>query len=102
MKNEVEQLRARLQRIEALNEASRRVHSTLELKDSLQIVLDEAIHFTRATSGTVCLINPTTGFLEIEVARGLPEAVWNLRLKVGEGLTGHVAYTGKAVRSRVL
>ena len=99
MKNEIEQLRARLQRIEALNEASRRVHSTLELKDSLQIVLDEAIHFTRATSGTVCLINPTTGFLEIEVARGLPEAVWNLRLKVGEGLTGHVAYTGKAVRS---
>jgi len=99
MNAEANQLRARLVRLEALHKVSRRVHSTLDLRESLQIVLDEAVRLMRASSGSVCLINPTTGFLEIEAAHGLPADAPNVRLRVGEGITGHVARTGKPVRS---
>jgi signal transduction histidine kinase len=98
MNAEAEQLRARLERLEALHKVSRRVHSTLDLRESLQIILDEAVRLMRASSGSVCLINPTTGFLEIEAARGLPASAPSVRLKVGEGITGHVARTGRPVR----
>jgi signal transduction histidine kinase len=44
------------------------------------------------------LINPTTGFLEIQASQGLPAEAAQLKLKVGEGITGWVARTGKAAR----
>lgn len=96
--DEASQLRARLERLEALHKVSRHVHSTLELRESLQIILDEAVRLMRATSGSVCMVNPTTGFLEIEAARGLPASAPNVRLKVGEGITGMVARSGKPFR----
>jgi signal transduction histidine kinase len=95
---EADQLQARLDRLEALHKVSRRVHSTLDLRESLQIILDEAIRLMRASSGSVCLINPTTGFLEIEAARGLPENARDVRLRVGEGITGTVARSGRSIR----
>ena len=98
MNPEADQLQARLDRLESLHKVSRRVHSTLDLRESLQIILDEAIRLMRATSGSVCLINPTNGFLEIEAARGLPPNAQSVRLRVGEGVTGHVARTGRPVR----
>ena len=45
---EADQLQARLDRLEALHKVSRRVHSTLDLRESLQIILDEAIRLMRA------------------------------------------------------
>jgi signal transduction histidine kinase len=96
--DEASQLRARLERLESLHKVSRLVHSTLELRESLQIILDEAVRLMRATSGSVCMVNPTTGFLEIEAARGLPASAPNVRLKVGEGITGIVARSGKPFR----
>ena len=44
------------------------------------------------------LLNPTTGFLEIHAWHGLPHHAAELKLRVGEGLTGWVARTGKAAR----
>ena len=52
----------------------------------------------RASSGSVVLMNPTTGFLEIEAAHGLPEHARSLKLRVGEGITGWVARTRPAAR----
>src|SRR6266850_1671321 len=44
------------------------------------------------------MINPTTGFLEILASEGLPEGAAELKLRVGEGITGWVARTGKPAR----
>src|SRR5690348_15124643 len=52
----------------------------------------------RASSGSVILINPTNGFLEIHASHGLPERAAELKLRVGEGITGWVARTGKPAR----
>jgi putative methionine-R-sulfoxide reductase with GAF domain len=44
------------------------------------------------------LLNPTTNHLEINAAQGLPAEAAALRLRVGEGITGWVALTGKPAR----
>jgi len=44
----------------------------------------------------VALINPNTGFLEIQSSVGLPPNAKSLKLRIGEGVTGWVARTGKA------
>jgi signal transduction histidine kinase len=97
MSDELEILRRRLDRLETLNRVGKVIHSTLEPRESLQLILGEAVRLMRASSGSICLVNPTTGFLEIEAGFGLPPEARNLRLRVGEGLTGWVARTGRAV-----
>ncbi len=98
MKDELAALRERLERLETLNRVSKVIHSTLEPRESLQLILGEAVRLMRASSGSICLVNPTTGFLEIEAGFGLPAEARSLRLRVGEGLTGWVARTGRSVR----
>src|SRR5215469_8719185 len=52
----------------------------------------------RASSGSVVLINPTSGFLEIHAAQGLPASAQRLQLRLVEGITGWVARHGKPAR----
>ncbi|HRI14961.1 MAG TPA: GAF domain-containing protein [Verrucomicrobiota bacterium] len=92
-----DELRARLARLEVLHRVNQIIHSTLELRESLELILREAIAIVRGDSGLVALANPTTGFLEIEAAQGLPAATRSLRLRLGEGLAGRVARTGRAL-----
>jgi len=98
MDDDIQQLRDRLDRLEALHLVGQVVHSTLDLREALQLVLREAVHLMRANSGSVCLVNPTTGFLELEAAHGLPPDAPALKLRVGEGITGWVARTGRPAR----
>ncbi len=98
MDDDIQQLRDRLDRLEALHLVGQVVHSTLDLREALQLVLREAVGLMRANSGSVCLVNPTTGFLELEAAHGLPPDAPALKLRVGEGITGWVARTGRPAR----
>jgi signal transduction histidine kinase len=91
-------LQARLDRLESLHRTAQRVYSTLELGESLKILLDEAVRLMNANSGSICLINPTSGFLEIEATCGLPGHAQRLRLRLGEGITGEVARLGRSLR----
>jgi signal transduction histidine kinase len=52
----------------------------------------------RASSGSVGLVNPNSGFLEILASEGLPANAADLKLRVVEGITGWVARTGKPAR----
>ena len=90
-----EELSAQVARLESLLRVSEVIHSTLELRESLELILGEAIQLVHGTSGLLALINPTTGFLEIEAAQGLPAGARAVRLRVGEGLPGRVARTGR-------
>src|SRR5439155_1679915 len=73
-------------------------HSTLDPEQALRLIITEAVRLMRASSGSVALINPTSGFLEILAAQGLPGKAADLRLRVGEGITGWVARTAKPAR----
>jgi len=96
--DELTMLRSRCERFSLLYQVSNVIHSTLEPQEALQLIMSEAVRLVRATSGSVVLINPTTGFLEIHASQGLPATAARLRLRVGEGITGWVARTGKPAR----
>jgi len=91
-------LRSRYERLQLLYQVSNVIHSTLEPQEALQLIVSEAVRLMRASSGSVVLINPTTGFLEIHASQNLPAAAKRLQLRVGEGITGWVARTGKPAR----
>ena len=98
MSTELEQLRARCERLELLNQVGHVLHSTLDAQEALQLILREAVRLMRASSGSVVLVNPTSRFLEIQAAHGLPPDLANFKLPIGVGITGWVARTGKPAR----
>ncbi len=72
------------------------VAKTEEPVEALQGILRELVEVFRASSGSIALINPDTGKLEIEVQQGLPLCEGDdLGLKMGQGITGWVAFHGK-------
>ena len=99
MEAELIALRAKYARLHLLYQVNNVIHSTLDPQQALELILGEAVRVMRATSGSIVLINPTTGFLDIEASFGLAEESRRLHLKVGEGITGWVAKTGNAARS---
>ncbi|HVM50123.1 MAG TPA: GAF domain-containing protein [Candidatus Acidoferrum sp.] len=98
MSDELAELQARLERLKLLYEVGNVIHSTLDPQEALRLILDQAVRLMRASSGSAILINPTTGRLEIHAASGLPGSAADLKLRVGEGITGWVARTGKPAR----
>src|ERR1044071_8191594 len=98
MADELTELKAQYERLNALYQVGNLIHSTLEPQEALQLILREAVRLMRATSGSAVLINPTNGFLEIQASQGLPADAAKLKLKVGEGITGWVARMGKPAR----
>ena len=98
MKDELAHLQKQHARLQLLYQVSNVIHSTLEPQEALNLILTESVRLTGATSGSVALINPTNGFLEIQASHGLPETVRELKLKHGQGLTGWVVMTGRPAR----
>ena len=74
---------------------SKVIHSTLDQQEALDLIIREAVRLVNATTGSLVLINPINGFLEIQAAYSLPEES-KLKLRVGEGITGWVAQQGKS------
>lgn len=98
MDNEAQSLKARLDRVERLYRVSQAIHSTLEPGVALERILEQALDLTGASSGSVVLVNPTTGLLEIQASKGLSPRGARRQLKLGEGITGWVAQTGQPAR----
>jgi GAF domain-containing protein len=92
------ELQARYDRLNSLYQVGNVIHSTLEPQEALQLILTEAVRLMRASSGSAVLINPTTGFLEILASEGLPPDAAQLKLRLGEGITGWVARAGRPAR----
>ena len=98
MSDELAELKPRYERLKLLYQVGSILHSTLDPQEALSLIVREAARLMRASSGSVVLVNPTNGFLEIHASQGLPPNAANLKLRVGEGVTGWVARTGKAAR----
>ena len=98
MSDELAKLKSRHERLQLLYQVSNVIHSTLDSQEALQLIVSEAVRLMNASSGSVVLINPTSGFLEISASQNLPGAARKLKLRVGEGVTGWVARHGKPAR----
>jgi signal transduction histidine kinase len=95
---ELAELKARFSRLELLQRVSDVIHSTLEPQEAFRLIVHEMVGALSAVSGSLVLINPTNNYLEILAAEGLPDDTLQLRLRLGEGLTGWVARTGRPAR----
>lgn len=98
MSAELEELKRRYERLRLLYQVGNVIHSTLDQQEALELILSEAVRIVGASSGSIVLINPTNGFLEIQAASGLPAGAAKLKLRLGEGITGWVARTGQPAR----
>jgi signal transduction histidine kinase len=96
--SELAELKARYERLKLLYQVGSAIHSTLEPQPALAIIAREAARLMGASSCSVVLVNPTSGFLEIQASQGLSNLAEALKLRPGEGLTGWVAQTGRAAR----
>jgi signal transduction histidine kinase len=99
MSDELAELKARNARLDLLYQVGNIIHSTLEPQEALQLILEQAVRLTRASSGSVILVNPTSGLMEIHASMGLPPNAAEVKLRVGEGITGWVARKGLPARS---
>ena len=78
--DELAKLKKRHERLQLLYQVSNVIHSTLDSQEALQLIVSEAVRLMNASSGSVVLINPTSGFLEISASQNLPGAATKLQI----------------------
>ncbi len=85
-------------RVLVLSRISAALSGLAELDAVLGVGLDSTLDIMNGTIGEILLIDENTGELSRLVYRGLSqEFVDNINLSLGEGITGSVAQSGKAV-----
>ena len=81
-----------------LDEITNALNEHLVLKKSLYKVLDILSNSMNMVRGTITILNPLRNEINIEVAHGMTRnAMERVKYKLGEGITGRVIETGKAV-----
>ena len=89
---------SQLQDLSTLYEITKNLASSLELKDCLEKTMQTLATMKGMENGTVTIVNPNTGKLEIEVAHGLTaEGRKRGKYKIGEGITGRVVASGEPI-----
>ncbi len=84
--------------ISALYEMTKKLASSRELRDCLVDIMEILSEIKSMENGTVTIVNPSTGKLEIEVAHGMTaENRKRGKYVIGEGITGRVVSTGDPV-----
>ena len=96
--HENQEISSKLIDITTLYEITKQLASSLDLNDCLKKSMKILSTMKGMENGTVTIVNPLTGKLEIEVAHGISEES-RLRgtYKIGEGITGRVVATGNPI-----
>jgi len=81
--------------IAALYNISSLLGKTEDASAALHAILAEISAYFDASSGSIALLNPDSGRLEIEVQQGLPDDSKESALRLGQGITGWVAFHGR-------
>jgi signal transduction protein with GAF and PtsI domain len=82
--------------IEQLKAISSWVSSVQDLDKLLQLIIESATNVVNAQAASLLLLEPKTDTLYFKVATGAKsEAVKAFKVKLGEGIAGHVAKTGQ-------
>jgi Nif-specific regulatory protein len=86
-----------VRKLSTLLEASQALSSTLDLKEGLHRVLEIFGRHHGAVRSTVVLLDAQSGEVQVEASAGAVPSGRRVRYRVGEGITGQVLETGKAV-----
>jgi signal transduction histidine kinase/putative methionine-R-sulfoxide reductase with GAF domain len=96
---ELEAALAREMRVsKALREVGTALGTTLDLDQLLELILDRITDALEADRATLYLLDETNDELVSRIALG--DDVRSIRMKVGSGIAGHVARTGKLLHTR--
>ncbi len=83
---------------QSLYEIAKLLSGKLELSEILELIAEQVTILAGATLTTIYLVDPNDGSIKEVVSIGVPEEIKNrLTLKIGEGITGWVAKTGKSL-----
>lgn len=69
---------------------------TIDPHSALRIILHDLCALFQATCGSIALLSADTDRLEIEIQEGLPSDCAEIGLRLGQGITGWVAFHGRA------
>ncbi len=71
-----------------------------KLNDHLEFIIEKAVSITKAKAGSLLLLNPKTDKLFFKIATGdKAEKIKKFEIKLGQGIAGTVAKTGKPILS---
>ena len=88
--------------IDQLKAISSWVSSVQDLDKLLQLIIESATGVVCAEAASLLLLDPKTNTLFFKVATGSKgEAVKDFRVKIGQGIAGHVAKTGHPLPSQM-
>jgi putative nucleotidyltransferase with HDIG domain len=96
----VEQTQNRLQRLSALHDIDLVINSSLDLRVTMNILLDQVIEKLNVDAASVMLLNTKTQLLEFAAGRGFrTRKIEEYRLRLGEGISGQAAMERHLVQS---
>ena len=85
----------KIQKLQTIYHIAVEMNKTHSTKELLDLILTKCLDLTKATSGSVMLIDYNNKVLNIAASKGIrKEIVQKTKLKLGEGITGWVAKTG--------
>jgi PAS domain S-box-containing protein/putative nucleotidyltransferase with HDIG domain len=91
-----EQVRVQLQRMRALNEIDRAISSSLDMRLSLDILLNQALLQLGIDAVSILLLNPSSQTLEYAAGKGFNlMTIRKSRVLLGQGLAGKVGLERK-------
>ncbi|PJE01705.1 MAG: transcriptional regulator [Leptospira sp.] len=80
----------------SIHEVATAMNSTHDPDGLLELILDRCIQISGAESGSLMLINDKESLLDVITTRGMNlKLMSEVRLKIGQGITGMAASTGK-------
>lgn len=94
----IEELRNRNRELAGLFDVVRQLNGEETPGAVLRAVLHQAIERTAATSGSIIFVDPARRELVIRASEGLPADGRQIKLGIGEGITGWVAREGRTAR----
>ena len=84
--------------LESLHEIRRSVYLTKNKEELLKVILSVSLQTLSADTGSIMLMDPRKRCLNIEMSQGLePKVVNSTQQKIGKGISGKVARTGRAM-----
>ncbi len=88
----------KIEEVTLLYEVSEALNTNLDLKKSLYRVLDVLSNSMNMVRGAITILDPIKNEINIEVAHGISKrAMDSVKYKIGEGITGRVFQSGKAL-----
>ncbi len=89
---------AQFEDLSCLYKITKSLASAINLKECMEEIMEVLDSMKNMENGTVTIINPVTGKLEIEVAHGInAEGRKRGKYQIGEGITGRVVASGEPI-----